>query len=278
MTTAESAFITAPALTDRQQREASFYDRYADVQRVDVVDFAPVLSAERKPWNPYWYACDIARKHFTQPDMRALDVGCGIGIAALRLAKLGYQTAGFDISSRSIAIAEQLADRHDLRGRCQFVVGSAELFDYEDASFDLVFGIDVLHHVSIDAALAETRRVLRPGGLAIFKEPVSSPLDTFRDSRLGQRLAPAGTSFDPDHHVTDDERKINAADRASIHAAFDRTTEQRFGFIGRLHRLIPRCPPATRGILQRFDRCLLHRFSPLRRLGDTVVFVCQSLG
>ena len=68
MTTAASPPINVPTLTARQQREAAFYDRFADVQRVDEIDFAPVLSGERRPWNPYWHAYDVARKHCTGPD------------------------------------------------------------------------------------------------------------------------------------------------------------------------------------------------------------------
>ena len=273
MTTAHATLTTSADRAARRQREAAFYDRYADVQRVDAVDFAPVLSAERRPWNPYWHAYDLARRHLTRPGMRALDFGCGIGIAALHLAKLGYLAAGFDISARSIAVADRLADQHHLADRCQFAVASAQQFEYEDAAFDLVFGIDVLHHVDIDDALAETVRVLRPGGIAIFKEPVQSPLDTWRESRLGRRLAPGGTSFDPDHHVTEDERKLTHADLALMRSHFARTAERRFGLISRLHRLIPRCGPTGRGCLQRADHLLLHDRGPLSRLGDTVVCV-----
>lgn len=59
--------------------------------------------------------------------------------------------------------------------RVRFVLGAAEDIDAPDASFDAVFMFKSLHHVSeamMDQALAEIHRVLKPGGRALFSEPV----------------------------------------------------------------------------------------------------------
>ena len=59
--------------------------------------------------------------------------------------------------------------------RVRFVLGAAEDIDAPDASFDAVFMFKSLHHVSeamMDQALAEVHRVLKPGGRALFSEPV----------------------------------------------------------------------------------------------------------
>jgi len=59
--------------------------------------------------------------------------------------------------------------------RVRFVLGAAEDIDARDASFDAVFMFKSLHHVSeamMDQALAEIHRVLKPGGRALFSEPV----------------------------------------------------------------------------------------------------------
>jgi ubiquinone/menaquinone biosynthesis C-methylase UbiE len=48
---------------------------------------------------------------------------------------------------------------------------NAEILEFPDQSFDLVFGSSILHHLNLDKAYAEIERVLRPGGCALFIEP-----------------------------------------------------------------------------------------------------------
>ena len=136
-----------------------------------------------------------------------LDFGCGWGDTSVRLARIGYLVEGFDISPANIAHARELAGRHGCADRCRFAVMSAEALEYADEAFDLIVGFDILHHVEIVPALAQCRRVLRSGGLAIFKEPVRVGLDAMLGWPVLRGLAPRARSFDPGHHVTDDERQ-----------------------------------------------------------------------
>ena len=48
----------------------------------------------------------------------------------------------------------------------------AHRLDFEDNSFDVVFGFGILHHLDYEMALDEIHRVLRPGGVMIFNEPL----------------------------------------------------------------------------------------------------------
>ncbi len=48
----------------------------------------------------------------------------------------------------------------------------AEKLEYDDDSFDIVFGFAILHHLELKHALSELHRVLKPGGYAIFAEPL----------------------------------------------------------------------------------------------------------
>lgn len=94
---------------------------------------------------------------------RVLDVGCGTGRLARWLAeRLGRQgsVVGIDPLEHRISVARSHA------GAVRFEVGRAEdLGAFEDASFDAVCSSFVLHWVADKArALAEIRRVLRPGG------------------------------------------------------------------------------------------------------------------
>lgn len=89
-----------------------------------------------------------------------LEVGCGTGnhIAALRDAA-GCAAHGMDPSPGMLAEAAQRASGVTL------VPGRAEELPFADGAFDLVFSVDVIHHVTDRAVyFREALRILRPGG------------------------------------------------------------------------------------------------------------------
>ena len=267
--------MTQPTWTHRQAREAKFYQNYAQMQSVEEIDFSPVMGFEQRPWNPYWYVYDFVRHHFVSGSQRVLDFGCGIGIAALRFAYLGYQVEGFDLSQANIQIACDLAKRHKLENQARFRVQPAEHIDYPDASFDVVVGIDILHHVEIEAAVRQVQRVLKPGGVAVFKEHVEVPvIDPIRNTPLVRAIVPNDASLE--HHITPDERKLTRHDLETIQQYFDRVDTQRFTLLSRFDRLMPRTSDALRGRLQKLDNRLMRLCKPLAELGGTVVLICNK--
>lgn len=262
-------------LTDRQRREIAFYEHYADLQRVDAVDFEPVLGRSARPWNPYWFVYQKARQRYVSPRQRLLEFGCGIGIAAVRFAALGYRVDGFDLSQANLDVAGQLARRHALEDHCAFTPMAAEALEYPDNTFDVLTGIDILHHVDIPRAIAEARRVLKPGGIAIFKEHVEAPVvDAIRQSAPVRRLVPTEASLDD--HITEDERKLTPEDLALIDRRFDRVETHRFTLVSRLDRLAPRSSDALRRRLQRLDHRLMRSCPALQRFAGTVVLTCHK--
>jgi len=261
--------------TARQQREADFYRDYAHRQSVDAVDFGPVQGDQSRPWNPYWYVYETVRNQALSPSQRLLDFGCGIGLAAIRFASLGFQVHGFDLSEDNLQIARRLAKRYQYESRCRFRSMVAEHLVYPDDYFDVVVGIDILHHVDIPLAISQAHRVLKPGGMAIFKEHVEVPvLDAIRNTPMVRAVAPNETSLD--HHITDDERKLNQQDLDVIHDHFESVQTQRFTLLSRFDRLIPGCTDSARGRLQRLDYRLMGASSRLARLGGTVVLICRK--
>jgi 2-polyprenyl-3-methyl-5-hydroxy-6-metoxy-1,4-benzoquinol methylase len=265
--------MISPQLTERQQREVTFYSQYADRPRVDSVDFEPVESARTRPWNPYWNVYQFARRRFVNSQQRLLDFGCGIGIAAISLAKVGYEVDGFDLSPDNLKVAEDLARQYDLADRCHFTAMLAEQLAYPDNCFDVIVGIDILHHIEITLAIAEAHRVLKPGGGAVFKEHYQAPLvDPIRQSALVRKVAPSDSS--QKLHITEDEHKLTREELALIKTQFPRVEVQRFTLISRLDRLMPHCSTQTRGRLQRIDHCLLKVCPPLKTFAGTVVLFC----
>lgn len=258
------------SLSDRQQREIAFYQQYAPRQRVEAVDFAPVEGRESRPWNPYWYVHELVRQRYVSGEQRLLDFGCGIGIAALRFAHLGYQVDGFDLSADNLAIADELAHKHELAERCRFQTMPAEELTYPDNTFDVIVGIDILHHIDIPRAVCQAYRVLKPGGIAIFKEHVEAPLlDGVRKAWPLSAIAPRDVSLD--HHITEDERKLNEDDLRIIGLQFDHLEARRFTLLARLDRLGG--GHTLRRRLQQLDHQLMNVCPPLAKLGGTVVLI-----
>jgi 2-polyprenyl-6-hydroxyphenyl methylase/3-demethylubiquinone-9 3-methyltransferase len=98
---------------------------------------------------------------------RALDIGSGGGFLAEEFARLGCRVIGIDPSEVSLRTARGHANAARLDAR--YVVAAGEHLPLADESVDLAYCCDVLEHVSdLDQVLAETARVLKPGGLYLF--------------------------------------------------------------------------------------------------------------
>jgi len=96
--------------------------------------------------------------------LHILDVGCGTGANLEMLSEFG-NAEGVDVSSEALSFCEG-------RGLKQVKLGEAEALPYEDNSFDLVTGLDVVEHLDDDrAGLNEMQRVLRTNGRALLFVP-----------------------------------------------------------------------------------------------------------
>ena len=101
-----------------------------------------------------------------------LDVGCGTGTLLIEAAKRigpSGSTNGVDRSAQMLAHARRKAAAQGVTAN--FVEGSADRLAFPHASFDVVFGTLMLHHLPAPmqmATIAEMRRVLRPGGRIII--------------------------------------------------------------------------------------------------------------
>jgi len=101
-----------------------------------------------------------------------LEYGCGQGSAAFMLAKDGARVTGIDISDVAIDQARARAEREGISQQATFQVMNAEVLEFPPNSFDVICGSGILHHLDLQRAYAEVARTLRPGGSAIFIEPL----------------------------------------------------------------------------------------------------------
>lgn len=169
---------------------AAEFDEYADNYREVVqrsIAFSGVeqeLFTRRKAR----HLLDIVRRRVGPPgDMRALDVGCGVGLSdAYLVGRLG-ELEGTDISAEAVRRAAEA------NPTVRYTPYDGDSLPYEDERFDVAFAFCVLHHVPPDERrpfVAELRRVVRPGGLVVVLE--HNPFNPLT------RLAVARCAFDED--------------------------------------------------------------------------------
>ena len=105
-------------------------------------------------------------------DMDLLDIGCGPGSITAVLAQHVKSVIGIDIDGETIRSAQGAATREKI-GNLQFLHGSMLALPFEDNRFDAVTFHAVLYHLdeaTLDAALKEAYRVLKPGGLIATRD------------------------------------------------------------------------------------------------------------
>jgi len=127
----------------------------------------------RRETRHWWYAgmrrvalAVLDRALAGQTDLRILDAGCGTGGTTLELERFGH-VVGVDLAWAALAPARG-------RGLRELARGTVETLPFADASFDVATSFEVLYHLGVASdtvALAELRRVLRPGGLLLLRLP-----------------------------------------------------------------------------------------------------------
>lgn len=192
----------ATDLDARHREEMEFHDeRERARQSMDADDF------EKRYSNKKWYSVQGASNRWFDEwivrhgrDAVALDYCCGLGGSSLRLARAGARHIhGIDISPESCATAKDLLVRHGFGERSTFRTMDAERLDFADNTFDVIVCSGVLHHLDLEKAFPELRRVLKSGGRIICMEPLRyNPA-----IQLYRKLTPQlRTAWEADHILT----------------------------------------------------------------------------
>ena len=97
-----------------------------------------------------------------------LEVGCGAGVDLARFARGGATVAGVDLAASAIDLARANFEQQGLDGR--FEIADGERLPFPANSFDLVYAHGVVQYtVDPRRLVEECRRVLKPGGEAVFQ-------------------------------------------------------------------------------------------------------------
>jgi 2-polyprenyl-3-methyl-5-hydroxy-6-metoxy-1,4-benzoquinol methylase len=152
---------------DQLAREETFHDEWASSTPVDKVMVRPAFESFVAMENRLCLELmsPLAGK-------RVLDLGTGLGEAAVYFALQGAQVTAVDVSPAMIETASRVAAHHGVA--IEGIVSPLEQLELPAESFDVVYGANVLHHVSeIEATLARVEQALVPGGLCVFWDPIA---------------------------------------------------------------------------------------------------------
>jgi 2-polyprenyl-6-hydroxyphenyl methylase/3-demethylubiquinone-9 3-methyltransferase len=117
----------------------------------------------------------------TRPDAVLVDAGCGGGLLAPHVRRLGYRHVGVDLRRSGL---EQSVGRGVVP-----VTGDVTALPLADGCADVVVAGEILEHVSdLSGTVAELCRVLRPGGLLVVDTVNATRLGAFVTVTVGERL------------------------------------------------------------------------------------------
>ncbi|HEY8360400.1 MAG TPA: methyltransferase domain-containing protein [Ramlibacter sp.] len=108
---------------------------------------------------------------------RFVDLGCGVGVPALRLAEAtGCEVDGLTISAFQQADATRRAAAAGLQERVRFTCGDVLHAPYADASFDGGWFFESIFHMGHGPALATAQRILKPGAELLVADLTLRPI------------------------------------------------------------------------------------------------------
>jgi SAM-dependent methyltransferase len=175
---------------------------------------------------------------------RALDYGCGHGMAAVVMARQGASVSAFDLSDDYLTEARRRAQANGVQ--IEFQPADAHRLPFPNETFDAIWGNAILHHLDLTVAAREIQRVLRPGGVAVFCEPWGgNPL-----LRWARRRLPY-----PGKGRTPDEEPLRERDLDRLRERFPDLETEGFQLLSMIRRAV-RIDPLT-AQLDQIDRRIL---------------------
>lgn len=180
-------------LEERKQREIEHsrkrreilqgYERLADTHAAEQVDDLEALIKDKEAFKKhfanmkYYSVTKLSDDYQTEWLERKcserttiLDFACGNGENGIFAASCGAECIGIDISPEGVENANKNAEEAGVASHCRFEVMDGENMTFDDNTFDLGVEYGALHHVDLDASMAELARVMKTGAEMICVE------------------------------------------------------------------------------------------------------------
>jgi ubiquinone/menaquinone biosynthesis C-methylase UbiE len=249
---------------ERIHTEQVFHDRQAQARAMTFADEPERLHFDDAVYLQHETWIDPAFRQLGEVrGLDVLDFGCGHGMAAIVLARRGARVAAFDLSRGYVDEARHRAQANGVAVR--FVQADGQRLPFADGSFDRIWGNAVLHHLDVPTAARELRRVLRPGGHAVFCEPWGeNPLLSWARRRLPYAAK----------ERTPDETPLRRRHLRLLRQVFPRVEVQGYQLLSMARRVL-----RTSRIVSRLDWCddlLLTRVPALQNYCRYVVLTLRG--
>ncbi len=144
--------------------EIEFWDQRADADEYRAkMAITPDEYMSQEVWLQRWVEM--------LPDLqgqRVLDCGTGLGAIATWCAQRGGEVVGFDIAQGMARLAVEYARQHG--ASIDMMASTFEELPLADHSIDIAVGQYILHHTDVDKSMDQLKRVVKPGGMALFVE------------------------------------------------------------------------------------------------------------
>jgi SAM-dependent methyltransferase len=211
-----------------------------------------------------YFEAEVAR---LAPGKHVLEYGCGVNSYAIWLAKKGATVVGIDISDEAVEYSKERAVREGVTDKVSFVRMNAEELEFAEATFGLVCGRAILHHLDLAKAYPSLARAMKPDAKAVFVEPMGyNPLiNMFRAATPNER--------------TPDEHPFVGADFALTHKHFGTVDSRYFHLMSiaalPLNRFSGLFNAAVNG-LEAIDQAMFKIIPPLGKLAWSVALTLSK--
>ena len=184
------------ALTNKNIREKEFHNKLhsKNTGRFENIFYKAISNA----WEDFFDYLKLNAKNSV-----ILDYGCGIGPVISKVIEFNpKKIIGIDISDISISNAKKKLS--GLSNKIELLVDNCEKTNFNSDTFDIVYGLGIIHHLQTRRCINEISRILKHNGVLLFIEPLgTNPIINFY-----RKLTPKSRSKDEHPLIEEDFRLI----------------------------------------------------------------------